>query len=268
MTRREIESKLLASLCGSEDGGGLEGDIRRLLWVGVHVRERFSLDNWHALNRLQHQLQAYVKTKPTLSESLMFLDQMLLAASALAGFAMDDMTRDDGWRFLINGRRIERLCFLSGAISQFLRLDATRHASSLEWLLELADSSITYRSRYMALPELLPTIDLIVFDEDNPHAVIFQVINLVRYLGRLERELGEGSNETGKDGLRIALSRLRTFEHRCDSRDKAEGDDGCNCLELADLLDEIGEEASRLSDRLAMRYFTHVSDVGQQTLAA
>ena len=32
--------------------------------------------------------------------------------------------------------------------------------------------------------------------------------------------------------------------------------------------DEIGEEASRLSDRLAMRYFTHVSDVGQQTLAA
>ena len=268
MTRREIESKLLASLCGSEDGGGLEDDIRRLLWVGVHVRERFSLDNWHALNRLQHQLQAYVKTKPTLSESLMFLDHMLLAASALAGFAMDDMTRDDGWRFLINGRRIERLCFLSGAISQFLRLDATRHASSLEWLLELADSSITYRSRYMALPELLPTIDLIVFDEDNPHAVIFQVINLVRYLGRLERELGEGSNETGKDGLRIALSRLRTFEHRCDSRDKAEGDDGCNCLELADLLDEIGEEASRLSDRLAMRYFTHVSDVGQQTLAA
>ena len=80
--------------------------------------------------------------------------------------------------------------------------------------------------------------------------------------------MGEGSNETGKDGLRIALSRLRTFEHRCDSRDKAEGDDGCNCLELADLLDEIGEEASRLSDRLAMRYFTHVSDVGQQTLAA
>ena len=33
-------------------------------------------------------------------------------------------------------------------------------------------------------------------------------------------------------------------------------------------VDEIGEEASRLSDRLAMRYFTHVSDVGQQTLAA
>ena len=27
----------------------------------------------------------------------------------LAGFAMDDMMRDAGWRFLVIGRRIERL---------------------------------------------------------------------------------------------------------------------------------------------------------------
>jgi hypothetical protein len=32
-----------------------------------------------------------------------------IAGSSLTGFAMDNMTRDDGWRFLIIGRRIERL---------------------------------------------------------------------------------------------------------------------------------------------------------------
>ena len=32
--------------------------------------------------------------------------------SALAGFALDDMTQDDGWRLMMIGRRLERLLFL------------------------------------------------------------------------------------------------------------------------------------------------------------
>ncbi len=70
------------------------------------MRERLSVDNWRAINHLQYQLQAYSARRAVgISEALAFLDQMLLASSALAGFAMDDMTRDDGWRFLIIGRR-------------------------------------------------------------------------------------------------------------------------------------------------------------------
>ncbi|MDR2789323.1 MAG: circularly permuted type 2 ATP-grasp protein [Candidatus Accumulibacter sp.] len=260
-TRREIQNQLLAAMCEMEQSDGLQGGIRRLLWAGAQVRERFSLDNWHALNRLQRQLQTYAKARPALGEALAFIDQMLLAASALAGFAMDDMTRDDGWRFLIIGRRVERLVFLSKAIGQFLRLESARHPGCLEWLLELADSIITYRSRYMAQPELPPTIDLIVFDEANPHAVIFQVYNLIRYVARLERGL-EGIPGDADDGLRAALTRLRTFER---NHDFATGGD---CLELAALLDELAETSASLSDRLAMRYFTHVGDVRRQTLAA
>jgi hypothetical protein len=52
-----------------------------------------------------------------------FSIEVLLTASSLAGFAMDNMTRDDGWRFLIIGRRIERLVFLANAVAGFLRLD-------------------------------------------------------------------------------------------------------------------------------------------------
>ena len=267
-SRRDVEGQLLAALCGGEWGDGLAGGIRRLLWVGAQVRERFSLDNWHALNRLQHQLQAYAKTQPALGEALAFLDQLLLATSALAGFAMDDMTRDDGWRFLIIGRRIERLIFLADAIAQFLRLESTRAPGCVEWLLELADSIITYRSRYMAQPELLPAIDLIVLDGANPHAVLFQAQTLTRYLGRLERELGSLPGEAGGDALRAGLARLRTFDlDRFDQRDSPARRNGGG-RELAGLLDGIAQDAANLSDRLAMRYFTHVGDVGRQTLAA
>ncbi|MEI7431345.1 MAG: alpha-E domain-containing protein, partial [Betaproteobacteria bacterium] len=266
MVHAEFEQRMLTAICGEEWGDGLAGNIRRLLWVGTQVRERFSLDNWHALNRLQRQLQRYDDDDhPEVSDAQAFLDQILLASSALAGFAMDDITRDDGWRFLIIGRRIERVIFLANAISGFLRLNSTRAAGSLEWLLELADSSITYRSRYMAQPELLPALDLIVFDDANPHAVIFQLTTLERYLSRLPRELGE----TRDDAWQQATAHLQAFDLAClEHLDFSSGEEGEPYLDLAGRLDAISFAASTLSDRLALRYFTHVGDVGRQTLAA
>jgi uncharacterized circularly permuted ATP-grasp superfamily protein/uncharacterized alpha-E superfamily protein len=261
----DLETRLLAAICDKEWGDGLAGNIRRLLWVGAQVRERFSLDNWHALNHLQHQVQRYSETRPEISDALAFLDQVLLASSSLSGFAMDNMTRDDGWRFLIIGRRIERLIFLCNAISQFLRLQSTRAAGSIEWLLELADSIITYRSRYMTQPEILPTLDLIVFDKDNPHAVGFQLQLVVHYLARLASELGDQRD----DSLRPAVARLQSFDlGGFEGLSFGDAGDGGPCGELADLLDEIAMAAASLSDRLAMRYFTHVGDVSRQTLAA
>lgn len=261
----EVGTRLLSAICDAEWDDGLVGNIRRLLWVGTQIRERFSLDNWLALNRLQHQLQRYSKDQPEISDAIAFLDQMLLASSSLAGFAMDNMTRDDGWRFLIIGRRIERLIFLSDAISRFLRLESTRVPGSIEWLLELTDSIITYRSRYMAQPELLPALDLIVFDNANPHGVVFQLHNLVRYLGRLSRELGVPHD----DSLPPALARLQAFDLACfENLHISDERIGEPSAALADVLDEVSQAAATLSDRLAMRYFTHVGDVGRQTLAA
>ena len=265
LPRSALETQMLAAICDEAWGDGLAGNIRRLLWVGTQVRERFSLDNWHALNRLQLQLQRYSKERPVLSDALAFLDQVLLTSSTLAGFAMDNMTRDNGWRFLIIGRRLERLIFLANAISQFLRLESTRATGSIEWLLELTDSIITYRSRYMAQPELLPALDLIVFDNANPHGVVFQLQNLVRYLNRLALELGDPLDHS----LQPVFARLQAFDlGRFEALNRADHADSGAHHELADVLGEIAFAAATLSDRLAMQYFTHVGDVSRQTLAA
>ncbi|EXI78443.1 MAG: hypothetical protein AW10_03050 [Candidatus Accumulibacter appositus] len=264
------EALMLAAICDKEWGSGLAGDIRRMLWVAAQVRERFSLDNWHALNRLQHQVQAYSRlgngeTQPQLGEALAFLDQVLLASSSLAGFAMDNMTRDDGWRLLIIGRRIERLIFLAKTIAHFLRLPSTRAPGGLEWLLELTDSIITYRSRYMTQPELLPTLDLIIFDDGNPHSVSFQLQILLRYLEQLTRLLG-GPRD---DALPPTLQRLQSFDLG-EFEGLSFGDcRACDpCLKLAAVLDEAAAAAAALSDRLAMRYFSHVSDVSHYTFTS
>src|SRR5574343_289092 len=168
------EHELLEAIYDPAQAGGLASNIRSLMWAATHVRERLSLDHWHSLNRLQRDQQAALKVHPTLTEAIAFLDRVLGVSSSLTGFAMDNMTRDDGWRFLIIGRRLERLAFLSDALSNFLEMESARGAGALDWLLDLLDSTITYRSRYSRPPELLPVLDLLVFDDSNPHGVVFQ----------------------------------------------------------------------------------------------
>ena len=255
---------LLEAIYDPAQPGSLAGNIRNLMWSATHVRERLSIDHWHSLNRLQREQQGAQKIHPSLPEAIVFLDRVLGVSSSLTGFAMDNMTRDDGWRFLIIGRRLERLSFFAQAISNFLRMESTRGAGCLEWLLELADSIITYRSRYSRQPELLPVIDLLVFDDSNPHGVIFQASVLSRYLERMARELG--ATFDGK--LVLALEALRQFDlERLEHLQFADCHDCSACIELADRLDELNAAAVQLSDALGMRYFTHVGDVSRQTMA-
>ncbi len=255
---------LLEAIYDPKQPGSLAGNIRSLLWSATHVRERLSLDHWHSLNRLQRDQQAALKMHPTLTEAIAFLDRVLGVSSSLTGFAMDNMTRDDGWRFLIIGRNLERLSFLSNTIAQFIRMPKTHAPGNLEWLLELSDSIITYRSRYSRLPELLPVLDLLVFDDSNPHGVIFQASMLSRYLERMARELDDYSDSNLPD----LLSRLRAFDlSSLEDIPLGEYADSPACLELATLLGELDRSAVKISEWLGMRYFTHVDDVSRQTMA-
>jgi len=181
---------------------------------------------------------------------------------------MDCMTRDDGWRLLIIGRHIERITFLSSAISRFLSnladtlsLNPDYHGS-LGWLLETADSIITYRHRYRAQPELLPVLDLIVFDDTNPHGIVLQMVQLISYLNELSDNLNQDRIET-TGVLPTQLKLLNGFD-----LSRFENASPAVCRNLARLLDEIARNAWALSDRLAMRHFTHIGDISQQTLAA
>lgn len=258
------ESLLLAAIYDPDQPGSLAASIRHLLWTATHVRERLSVDHWHALNSLQRDLRDGAAREDSLAEAIVFLDRLLVASSSLTGFAMDNMTRDDGWCFLIVGRRVERLDFLAGALGHFLELPSARGADSLEWLLELTDSIITYRSRYSRLPELLPVVDLMVFDDSNPRSVAFQFNILTNYLGMMGRDIGD-MPEIGLDG---ALADLRGYDlGQLAGRDLADCRRCGACRDLARRLQAVAAAARELSDRLAMRYFTHVGDAVRQTLA-
>jgi uncharacterized circularly permuted ATP-grasp superfamily protein/uncharacterized alpha-E superfamily protein len=253
-----VETRLLAAIFDVEMENSLAAAIRCLLWSAARVRERLSVDHWHSLNRLQHNLLASQGRRGGVGGALAFLDQMLLVSASLTGFSMDNMTRDYGWRFLVVGRRIERLSFLARTLGAILHPFCSQEGSGLEWLLELTDSIITYRSRYSRQPELLSTLDLVIFDDSNPHAVMFQVQEILRDMESLGRGLGD---IPGAALAREARS-FRLFDLGLFQRDPQDA-----CTLLADRLARLAAAGHELSDLLGMRFFTHVDAVTHQTLA-
>ena len=130
--------------------------LNRLLWSAAQVRGRLSQENWRGLMEVQRETQALDANHIDLGNALELLNRLLMEVSALSGFALDDMTRDDGWRFLMIGRRLERLQFTADVLARVLHRGTAPDAATLEWLLELADSIITYRMRYLSSPQLIP----------------------------------------------------------------------------------------------------------------
>jgi uncharacterized circularly permuted ATP-grasp superfamily protein/uncharacterized alpha-E superfamily protein len=247
-------------------------NLQRLYHAGSQVRGRLSHENWRALVEIQRKTRALEqqmaeKTTDTLNDhmgdALEQMDHLLLSLAALSGFAHDDMTRDDGWRFLMMGRRIERLQCLSGIFAHCLREQIIpRHSrqqrEALDWLLEIGNSTITYRLRYIAAAQLIPVLDLLLLDTGNPHALLFQ---LQQFLQKTA-DAPDGPLQTLAEQL--AALRLDSLEH------SLFGDDNTATFlhGLANLLDNIATACGQLSDRLHLRYFAHVDDVSQQTVSS
>ena len=230
--------------------GGLAANVLRLHACASHVRERMSNDNWHVFNRLPQHLPG---PRPTVGAALESLDQIMLSCVSLAGFAMDDMTRDESWSFLILGRRVERLAHLAGVVARVLGFTPSGRVDALEWLLETANSIVTFRARYRRAPELLPVLHLVVFDATNPHAVAFQLRELPQHLARTAAELGGAVFGAALGPLAEALRAfpLAGFEAESGAELKIA------CADLAALLERARAAAFGLSDELQRRFFTH-----------
>ncbi|WP_053181495.1 circularly permuted type 2 ATP-grasp protein [Pseudomonas thivervalensis] len=260
----ELPERLLAALLGDDWSFSLRSNLQRLQWAASQVRGKLSRENWQALVELQREAMELETEEADFGELLDFLNRLVMSLAALSGFALDDMTRDEGWRFLMIGRRLERLQFLSSSLAAFLRSDAVFDQAGLEWLLELGNSSITYRSRYLAVAQLIPVLDLLLLDEQNPHAVLFQLKLVARTLKRLNDDFA-APRETALPELVVRLSRfdLRCLENplfgEASLRAALDG--------LADLLQEVADVSGQVSDRLALRHFAHVDDVSQRTVS-
>ncbi|MBI3230722.1 MAG: alpha-E domain-containing protein, partial [Burkholderiales bacterium] len=240
-----IERMLIRSVLNPQ-AFGLASNLRGLFGVAFHLRERLSLDNWRKLNQMVQQIEL-ASEHQTMLDALVLLEESAASLVTLSGFALDGMTRDQGWRFLSIGRWIERVQFLCSNILDGMQLPP---GCRLDWLLELADSIVTYRSRYMAAPEWMPLLDLLLLDDTNPRSVVFQLEGLIKYLHILESSHGA----CGAEILLPLANSLRKLQPEQDLRPDS--------TLLHSLLHDINTASNQIAQKIELRFFSNTEQHG------
>jgi uncharacterized circularly permuted ATP-grasp superfamily protein/uncharacterized alpha-E superfamily protein len=160
--------------------------------------------------------------------------------SALNGLASEHMTRTDAWRFHDIGRRIERALSAIRFIRAFGGPDAS--ADDLSTLLDLMDSQISYRQRYLIGMARIPVLDLVTLDPHNPRALAFQVAAISAHLNKLPVLSDDGLAEPQQAQAREIAALLVT----------------ASATRVSDaMLSDLETRLTKLSGAVARRYFLH-----------
>jgi uncharacterized circularly permuted ATP-grasp superfamily protein/uncharacterized alpha-E superfamily protein len=238
---------------------GLSADLGRLSWCATQSRSRLSAEHWRSISLMQSQFQ---EAGVTQRDPLQALDRLLVALTALSGFALDDMTQDDGWRLLMLGRRLERVHFLAMLLSDRLSPGTPVRQGELEWLLDVGGVSITYRTRYVSAPKLAPVLQLLVFDEHSPRALCFQWTAIRAALMDLAASVGASAEEPFEQAIAQLIAATASIAGVGEESQAGAG----RRQVLAAALSDLAAAAARSSDRLVWRHFSLV-DLDLQTVA-
>jgi uncharacterized circularly permuted ATP-grasp superfamily protein/uncharacterized alpha-E superfamily protein len=232
--------------------GSLAGVLRDLRRVAGVVRDLISTDMWRVVNGLSDDPAAVGADDPTPAAVLDRLNRVVTGLAAFGGLAVESMTRGEGWRFLDLGRKLERAWHTIALLNGTLVYPAPNEGPVLDAVLEVADSGMTYRRRYLSNLRPEAVLDLVVLDESNPRSLATQLTALEDDVGHLPHPARAGRGLEQRLALAVLGSvRLAEAEKLAAVSDHARPG-------LRALLDEIGTTLPALSDAITLQYLTHL----------
>ncbi len=236
----------------------LPGLKNNMLRVGSIVRERLSLEVWQTLLRFSN----IVSPEPAaLSDSVKLLDRLnagIVTIASLNGLTAENMTRNYGWRFQDMGRRIERAFNLAELLLALFREAPSEEEETarLFFVLNVADSIITFRQRYLFAPVLSLILDLLMVDESNPRGIGFQLSMISDHLAALPQATQHSPHSEEQRLILDLLTRVRLAK----VSDLAHPGPAGLRRWLQDLLNHLISSLPKLSEASTRRYFNLTED--------
>jgi uncharacterized alpha-E superfamily protein len=232
--------------------------LSRVVNLAAQLRDRLTGEVHailtHSLNDLSEKMRHLpADSDPRAIDRAHALTNEILAFSAaISGLAAENMVRGGGRLFFDFGRRVER----AHAILEQCRLlleqppgpvQPGRVEAGLQLALELRDSVITYRTRYLAVLQPAPALDLILADDGNPRGLAFQ-LRAIRDLLRQITEEGD-SLLTAVDAIaRESAAIVTDVLHAQDQTVAAAA--------LTERLTAVAGAIASVAERVSRRYFT------------
>ncbi|HLQ43409.1 MAG TPA: circularly permuted type 2 ATP-grasp protein, partial [Planctomycetaceae bacterium] len=273
------EDELASVIHDLQRVGSLASTVNSLWQLAATVRDRMSNDMWRVLGDLSvlREDQRFAPCKDsgpvrdparveagtaesrsihrTLSDELDLLDRVVITLAAFGGLCVESMTRSAGWRFLDMGRKLERALRTISLLRSTLVNVSSPEGPLLEAVLQIADSSMTYRRRYQGSVQAAAVLDLLLADETNPRSLVFQFAALADDVEDLPRETTSRLRRSPEQ--RLMLSSLT--ELRLANADQLAELDESGCRpQLKELLDRLSDNLPALSDALTHTYLSHL----------
>ena len=253
-TSADIENEMISLLIDSKRPDSLASTLKEISRIGGHVRDRLSADMMFLIGKLRDSIEPDERFE--LLEYPAILTACLELLSAFSGMERENINRGSGWLFMSIGRRLERAIYLSRQLREITTPLTERDWSLLECLLEVADSSMTYRTRYYTTLQPLAVLDVLMADETNPRALAFQLNHLVDLYEKLPRYLPDDLQ-----AMKEAQALLRNFDLRTLSYPlpgaTAVASDSEGLARLERVLRELERLLPSWSNNLSSRYFSH-----------
>jgi uncharacterized alpha-E superfamily protein len=183
----DLEEELVSLMTKTDRADSLACNLAEVHRVGGNVRERLSSD----MSRLLVAMTEASRTDAYMSfiEYSAVHTGCLELLSAFSGMERENITRGPGWLFMSLGRRLERAMYSARQLRELTSGLDEESWVLLEYILEAADSSMTYRSRYYTTLQPVAVMDVLMADEYNPRSLNFQLAHLADLYGKLSRHV-------------------------------------------------------------------------------
>jgi uncharacterized alpha-E superfamily protein len=207
------------------------------------VREALSSELWEALNATYHALPVQHALAARQGPGG-FFQYVRERAAVVAGLIDGTMPRDDGWRFLVLGRSLERV----DMTSRLLWARAQQPVASSGWvgLLKSCSAHEAYLRTYRAAVEPERVVEFLTLDRLFPRSIYAALTQAETCLAELDPNTGRTGVD---DSARRMLGRARTG---LEFRDATE-----LLRDLPVLLGVLQQTCADTTTALSARYFHH-----------
>jgi uncharacterized circularly permuted ATP-grasp superfamily protein/uncharacterized alpha-E superfamily protein len=253
-TPRELEAEIISMMSDAKRPDSLASTLGEVHRVGGISRERLSVDMTRLIGALADS--ANIEEYMLFVEYSAVLNGCLELLSAFSGMERENITRGPGWLFLSLGRRLERAMQSARQLREITTPLADRDWPLLEYLLEVADSSMTYRSRYYTTLQPIAMLDVLMADTTNPRSLAFQITHLADLYQKLPRYMPDDLLTMRAVSELLRSFDLRSLEYPLPGAASREHPPG----ELSRLQESLKGLESLLpswSDNLSNMYFSH-----------
>jgi uncharacterized alpha-E superfamily protein len=217
------------------------------------IRESISSELWECLNATMVSLDTQAARAAVIGQHEFFRFSLFVRERvAMAGGIADaTMTRDDGWRFLVLGRSLER----ADMTARLLGAQLSDQRSEIDWTTTLRACSAyeAYLRTYRGAMSSMNAVEFLILDRTFPRSIYYSLAAAESCLGELMPDRGRTA---GEEAQRIVGRARATLGYRTIAE---------LALELPTHLRTLQAACSEASSAIASHYFQRDATLAWRT---